>query len=173
MNKAVKYGIIATASTGLILLSRYMYKQIQEAKNWDFLMGKSYFGSIKLVNNKPVLKGSVEINFINKSDFKATIKDMDIQVFSKDIRIGSIQKPQVITILPKNSTLLVFDLTLDTNEIVDKWNVLLGTALTSKNIPLDFVGQFKVKMPWGFMKVPVKYSTTGKDLKKMYDTYYG
>jgi hypothetical protein len=50
---------------------------------------------------------------------------------------------------------------------------LVASALTTKDLPLDFVGTFKVKTLFGFTSIPVRFSTTGKELKSLYDTYYG
>ncbi len=173
MDNKLKYTIIGLASIGTAVIGRYLYVNFVRLKNWDFQYNGIIPKDVSFVNNKPKISGEVSITFLNKSDITATIKDIDVQAFAKGVRLGAVNRATPLTIMPSSGTNVVFGVNFDTDEIVNQWNVLLGTALQTKNIPLDFVGQFKMKVLGGWIKIPVKYSTTGKDLKKMYDTYYG
>jgi LEA14-like dessication related protein len=121
----------------------------------------------------PQAKGVVYLTFINKSNFKAVIKDLDIKVFSTNAQIGSITEPQETTIEPNGKSRVKMTITFDPKAVFTNWRSLVASALTTKDLPLDFVGTFKVKTLFGFTSIPVRFSTTGKELKSLYDTYYG
>jgi LEA14-like dessication related protein len=115
----------------------------------------------------------VYLTFVNKSNFKAVIKDLDIKVFSSNAQIGSITEPQETTIEANGKSRVKLTLTFDPKAVFNNWKTLVASALTTKDLPLDFVGTFKVKTLFGFTSIPVRFSTTGKELKSLYDTYYG
>jgi len=154
------------------LMGRYVYRNIVLAKDYDFKFNGFIPTGIRLTGDDPKISGKASLQFINKSDIKAVIKDINIQVFSKNVRLGAIEKPEVVSIAPKGFTTFNFDISFNPKSVVDNWRILTSTIINDKNIPMDFVGQLKVDTAFGFIKIPIKYSTTGKDLYALYQQYY-
>lgn len=166
--KANKVLLITGASLAGVALARYIYRNVLLANQWDY----SVDGFV-LTKLTPQAQGVVFLTFINKSNFQAVIKDLDIKVFSSNAQIGSITEPQETTIEANGNSRVKMTLTFDPKAVFNNWRTLVASALTTKDLPLDFVGTFKVKTLFGFTSIPVRFSTTGKELKSLYDTYYG
>jgi len=166
--KANKVLLITGASLAGVALARYIYRNVLLANQWDY----SVDGFV-LTKLTPQAQGVVFLTFINKSNFQAVIKDLDIKVFSSNAQIGSITEPQETTIEANGNSRVKMTLTFDPKAVFNNWKTLVASALTTKDLPLDFVGTFKVKTLFGFTSIPVRFSTTGKELKSLYDTYYG
>lgn len=166
--KANKILLITGASLAGVALARYIYRNVLLANEWDY----SVDGFV-LTQLTPQAQGVVYLTFINKSNFKASIKDVDIKVFSTNAQIGSITEPAETTIEPNGKSRVKLTLSFDPKAVFKNWKTLVASALTTKDLPLDFVGNFKVKTLFGWTSIPVRFSTTGKELKSLYDTYYG
>ena len=166
--KANKILLITGASLAGVALARYIYRNVLLANQWDY----SVDGFV-LTQLTPQAQGVVYLTFINKSNFKASIKDVDIKVFSTNAQIGSITEPAETTIEPNGKSRIKLTLSFDPKAVFKNWKTLVASALTTKDLPLDFVGNFKVKTLFGWTSIPVRFSTTGKELKSLYDTYYG
>jgi len=166
--KANKILLITGASLAGVALARYIYRNVLLANEWDY----SVDGFV-LTQLTPQAQGVVYLTFINKSNFKASIKDVDIKVFSTNAQIGSITEPAETTIEPNGKSRIKLTLSFDPKAVFKNWKTLVASALTTKDLPLDFVGNFKVKTLFGWTSIPVRFSTTGKELKSLYDTYYG
>lgn len=154
-------------------MGRYLFLNFIKLKAWDFSYNGLTIKDVSFVGNKPKVSAEVSITLINKSDFVAKIKDINIQVFSKEVRLGSVERPEELTIKAKGSSEVKFLINFNSDGLIDNWKLLAGTLLSTSNLPIDFVGQLKMNIAGIWTKVPIKYSTTGKDLKNMYETYYG
>lgn len=166
--KANKILLITGASLAGVALIRYIYRNVLLANQWDY----SVDGFV-LTQLTPQAKGVVFLTFVNKSNFKAIIKDLEVKVFSSNAQIGSITEPQETTIEANGQSRVKLTLIFDPKSLFTNWKTLVASALTTKDLPLDFVGNFKVKTLFGFTSIPVRFLTTGKELKSLYDTYYG
>jgi len=164
MNKRNLY--IGGAVIAVAILGRILYKNIYLAGKWDFNIGR-----FKIDKFKP-LTVTQTIEFINKSNFKVTVKDINIEVLTQGVKIGSIVKNEEQTIAGKGVSPFQITYVVDAN-IKDKKTSqaieeLASAILDKKDLPLDFVGKVKVKGLLGYTKVPILYSTTGKNLYQMY-----
>ena len=166
--KANKVLLVTGAGLAGIAVLRYVYRNILLANQWDY----SVDGFV-LTQLTPQAQGVVYLTFINKSNFKAVIKDIDVKVFSNNAQIGAITEPNETNIEPNGKSKVKLTLSFDPKAVLNNWRSLIASALTTKDIPLDFVGTFKVKTLFGFTAIPIRFSTTGKELKSLYDTYYG
>ena len=166
--KANKVLLVAGAGIAGVAVLRYVYRNILLANQWDY----SVDGFV-LTQLTPQAQGVVYLTFINKSNFKAVIKDIDVKVFSNNAQIGAITEPIETNIEPNGKSKVKLTLSFDPKAVLNNWRSLIASALTTKDIPLDFVGTFKVKTLFGFTAIPIRFSTTGKELKSLYDTYYG
>ena len=165
--KANKVLFIVGAGLAGATIARYIYRNVLLANQWDY----SVDGFV-LTQLTPQAQGVVYLTFINKSNFKAVVKDIDVKVFTNNAQIGSITEPNEINIEPNGNSKVKLTLSFDPKAVLNNWRSLIASALTTKDIPLDFVGTFKVKTLFGFTAIPIRFSTTGKELKSLYDTYY-
>lgn len=165
--KANKILLITGATLAGAAIARYVYRNVLLANEWDFnVIG---FRINKLL---PTAEGVVTLEFINKSNFSATIKDIDILAFTSGVKLGSIMEAKETTIAPNAKSPISFTINFDPKSLISGWRTIAANALTLKDIPMDFVGNFKIKTVFGWTKVPVRYSTSGKELKSLYDEYY-
>lgn len=160
-------GAVAAGLAGHFVVSNY-----RKATDFDFDFKGFIPTQADLFSANPKIAGRATMGILNKSDIKAEIKDIDIQVFSQGARLGSISQPGLVVIPAKGTFNLTVEVSADPKSIADNWRTLLSTYIASKNIPMDFVGKLKVKTLLGFVKIPIRYSTSGKDLYDLYKKYY-
>ena len=112
------------------------------------------------------------IEFINKSNFKVTVKDINIEVLTQGVKIGSIVKNEEQTIAGKGvspfQVTYVVDASLKDKKTSQAIRELASAILAKEDLPLDFAGTVKIKTFLGWSKVPIMYSSTGKTLYQMY-----
>lgn len=147
-------------------LLRYAYKNYVLATEWDY--------EVSGLQVKKLLPPEISFTFIliNKSTISAKLKSMDIRVFSSGVEIAKIYQPEVIEVAGNGKTAITVNVKLVDENIKKDFLKIAGVALQSKDIPLDFVGNMRLLTPFGWAKIPVKYSTTGKELYELYQTYY-
>jgi len=158
--------ILGSGLAGAAIL-RYIYRNIMLAKQWDYSVD-----NFNLVSVTPELKANMYFGIINKSAFKAMVKDINIKVFSQDKQLSEIVQPNLVEVLPDATTKIFVTIAVNPTQIFTNWNVLLAQILTKKDIELDFVGQMKLKTPFGWSTIPIKFSNTGKNLYNLYQQYY-
>lgn len=161
--------IIGGATVVAAIAFRTLYKNLYLASQWDFSMGT--FG---LKSLRPLIVTQT-IDFINKSNFKLTVRNIKIGVFSNDIKIGQIDRADEQTIGSKGVSKFTLEYaltpTLGNQAAKDAITKVASTYLQTKDLPVDFVGSLEVKTPFGFVTVPVRYSSTGKNLYKLWYDY--
>jgi len=165
--KVNKILLITGATLAGAAIARYVYRNVLLANEWDFNVIE-----FKINRLVPTAEGVVTLEFINKSNFTARIKDIDILAFTSGVKLGSIIESKETTIAPNAKSPVSFTITFDPKSLVSGWRSIAASALTLKDIPMDFVGNFKIKTIFGWTKVPVRYSTSGRELKSLYDEYY-
>jgi LEA14-like dessication related protein len=161
--------IIGGATIVAAIALRTLYKNLYLAGQWDFNMG-----SFGVKSFKPLVITQT-IDFINKSNLKLTVKNIKIGVYSNNIRIGQIDRANEQTIGPKGIPKFTLEYaltpTLGNQAAKDAITKVASTYLQTKDLPVDFVGSLDVKTPFGFVTVPVRYSSTGKNLYKLWYEY--
>ena len=164
MNKRNLY--IGGAVVAVAVLGRILYKNIYLAGKCDFNIGR-----FKIDKFKP-LTVTQTIEFINKSNFKVTVKDINIEVLTQGVKIGSIVKNEEQTIAGKGvspfQVTYVVDASLKDKKTSQAIRELASAILAKEDLPLDFAGTVKIKTFLGWSKVPIIYSSTGKTLYQMY-----
>jgi LEA14-like dessication related protein len=161
--------IIGGATVVAAIAFRTLYKNLYLASQWDF-----YMGTFGLKSLRPLIVTQT-IDFINKSNFKLTVRNIKIGVFSNDIKIGQIDRADEQTIGSKGVSKFTLEYaltpTLGNQAAKDAITKVASTYLQTKDLPVDFVGSLEVKTPFGFVTVPVRYSSTGKNLYKLWYDY--
>lgn len=148
-------------------LLRYVYKNVMLAQQWDYSVD-----SYQLVSVSPTLKFNLYFTIINKSAFEATIKDIDLSIFSQNALLSKIQQSEAYTIKPDGKTQIFVTIEVIPEKIFKNWRDIIAQLIQKKDIDLDFVGNMKVKTPFGFSTIPIKFSNTGKNLYNLYKEYY-
>lgn len=148
-------------------LARYIYKNVMLAAKWDYEVD-----DFKMVEFTPRLKGNFHFTITNKSALTATIKDIDLKVFSDGKQLSSIYQVGPYQVAADGKTKIFVTIDVKPDDIFKNWRTLLAQVIAKKDIDLDFVGTMKLKTPLGWIKVPIKYSDTGKNLYLLYKEYY-
>ena len=148
-------------------LLRYLYKNVTLAQKWDYSVD-----DFKLVQVTPRLKANWHFSIINKSAFSAIVKDIDIKVFSEGVELSQIYQTGPYTIQADGKTKIFVTIDIKPEAVFNNWRVLLGQVISKGDIELDFIGNMKLKTPVGWMKIPIRFSNTGKNLYKLYKEYY-
>jgi LEA14-like dessication related protein len=149
-------------------LLRYLYKNVVLAKNWDYSVD-----SFQWVNISPTsLKFNTYFSIINKSAFKAVVKDIDITVISNGKKLANIVQAGPYDVQADGKTSIFVTVDVMPDKIFTNWRVLLAQLIATKDIELNFVGKMKLQTPFGFITVPIQFSNTGKNLYALYKEYY-
>lgn len=170
--KTKHVAMLAAGAVVAGLAGHFVVSNIRKASDFDFEFKGFVPTQADLFSANPRISGRATMGILNKSDINAEIKDIDIQVFSQGARLGSIRQPALIGIPAKGTFNLTVEVSADPKSIADNWRTLLSTYISTKNIPMDFVGRLRVKTIVGFVTIPVRYSTSGKDLYDLYKKYY-
>jgi hypothetical protein len=86
--------------------------------------------------------------------------------------MGSVLQTKPTSIKPDGQSIIKGIVRIEAVNIIDNVRQLFSTIKTTSDIPVDLVGNLEIKSIFGWIKVPVTYSTTGKNLKDLYDEYY-
>jgi hypothetical protein len=148
-------------------LLRYLYKNVMLAQQWDY--GVDDF---KLVSVTPNLKANMHFTILNRSAFKAIIKDIDMVVLSQGKELSKIYQTGPYTINPDGQTKIFITIDVKPENVFNNWRTIASQLIAKQDIELDFVGNFKLKTPFGWVKVPIRFSNTGKELYSLYKQYY-
>lgn len=133
--------------------------QFYKAQGWDWRLTR--FEVLNLTFNQ--LRAYVGIDLKNTSDVSATVEQVEFDVLTDDIFLGSVERPEPLTI-DGNAT-KNFDFVININLLVAQ-NLFptILKALTDKDLPLTFVGSFVVRKAGVKFNVPFTYNTTIREL---------
>jgi len=152
------------------ILGRIVYKNLYLAGQWDFRMG-----TFALKTLKP-LTITQTIDFINKSNIKVKVKDIQITALTNGVKIGEINAPEEQEIEGKGFSPFTITYVLNPNlgdqKVKDALTKSVASYLNTKDIPVDFIGRVKVKTLFGYTEIPIRYSSTGKNLYQIWYEYY-
>jgi hypothetical protein len=166
MNKT-KILLYGGAGLGLAAILRYVYKNAQLVGKWDYSVD-----DFKMVEFTPRLKGNFHFTLINKSAFSAQVKDIDLKVFTDGKQLSSIYQAGPYMIAPDGKTKIYITIDVKPSDVINNWRTIFSQIISTSDIKLDFIGNMKLKTPIGWVRVPIRYSDTGKNLYKLYKEYY-
>ncbi len=167
MNNTTKFLVVAGGSIGAFAILNYVYRTISLAQKMEL----EYEGFI-VRTITPELSGVVSLNIRNKSDLTLTIKNVDIKLFAGKVEVGSLIQPKELSIKPNDKSLIRLDIRVNYKSLIDGFGQIKKVIKSVNDLPIDIIGVADVKSIFGWVKMPLKYSTSGKDLKELYDTYY-
>lgn len=134
-------------------------KQYYKAQGWDWELKDFQVLNLSLSR----LRAFVAIELKNTSSVVATVQDVEFDVYTNEVYLGRVSRPEPYTI-PANST-KDFDFVADVN--LQYTNAIFPTlvkALRELDLPLSFRGSFVVRQGVVAGKIPFEYDTTLKEL---------
>jgi LEA14-like dessication related protein len=167
MEKASKILLAIGGGIGAFAIFRYVYKTVSLAQSMEL----QYEGFI-IKTITPQLSGVVSLNIVNKSDLTLTLKNVDIKLFAGTAEVGSLVQSKELDILPNGKSLIRLNININYDSVIEGFGQIKNIIKTTNDLPIDIIGVADIKSIFGWVKIPLKYSTTGKDLKALYDTYY-
>lgn len=167
MNNLSKGLLIVGGGLASYALLNYAYKNV-------ILVGKLDYSIVNVQITKllPTIEGFASIVIKNKSQIGVDVRNVDLKLFLDNVEMGSVLQTKPTSIKPDGQSIIKGYVRIEAKNIVDNAKQLFSTIKTTSDIPVDLVGNLEIKSILGWVKIPVKYSTTGKDLKALYDEYY-
>jgi hypothetical protein len=168
MKTASKILIAVGGGLGAFALSRYVYKTVVLANQWDF-----EFVSITPTGIYPSLDGELVMKIINVSNVRLDMRNINFDVFSAGVKIGQIVNPKEINIAPNGNSFINVKLKVEYKNLLKALGSSYQAVKTLKDVPIDIRGTLELKGFLGWTTLPITYSTSGKELKAMYDESNG
>ena len=151
--------LIGVAAFLVYTIWRKGAKQYYKAQGWDWELKDFQVLNLSLSR----LRAFVAIELKNTSSVVATVQDVEFDVYTNEVYLGRVSRPEPYTI-PANST-KDFDFVADVN--LQYTNAIFPTlvkALRELDLPLSFRGSFVVRQGVVAGKIPFEYDTTLKEL---------
>jgi hypothetical protein len=159
--KTIFKTLLFLGGAGLVVgIGRYIVRQGRLLKEWDFKVDK-----FRLKTIMP-LSVAFDFIFINKSAVQAEIKNIKINVFTdSNAKIGTITKAGPLIINADAESPLSVDITVDGKDIKKETVVAVTRAvLDKKDLPLYFIGTAQLRAGFGWVTLPIKSNSSGKEL---------
>jgi hypothetical protein len=163
-NKILLYSGLGLAGATIL---RYVYKNGVLATKWDYSIDE-----FKLISVVPKIRTNMYFTIINKSAFKATIKDIDITVLTEEKPVSKIIQAGPYEIAADGKTKIYVSIDVKPEDISSNWRMIVAQIIKNNDIALDYVGTMKVKTPLGWVKIPIMFSNTGREMYDYYKKYY-
>ena len=167
MNNPSKVLLVIGGGLASFAILRYAYKTLSLAQKME--VGYEGF-IIKTVT--PQLSGVVTLYIKNLSDLTLTLKNIDIKLFAGQVEIGSLTQAKESIILPNDKSLIRLNININYESVFQGFGQIKTVIKSQNDLPIDIIGVADVKSIFGWIKMPLRYSTTGKDLKELYNQYY-
>lgn len=154
--------------TAIIYLGIYLFEQYELGKNINWQVNNWAFDNITPTS----IDFLISISIFNNSDFSATLKNVDLIVFINGIQGGTITDIFNIFIPAKGPGLVQLKIKVLKQTLQNMGLQILDEIISKKNIPIDIIGNFKLKSLVGAVTIPIQYSTNYKNLKSLYLQYF-
>jgi LEA14-like dessication related protein len=167
MNTLSKGLLIVGGGLASYALLNYAYKNV-------ILVGKLDYKIVNVQITKllPTIEGFASIVITNKSQIAVDVRNVDLKLFLDNVEMGSVLQTKTTSIKPDGKSIIKGIIRIEAVNIVENAKQLFSTIKATSDVPVDLVGNLEIKSLLGWVKIPVTYSTTGKNLKELYDKYY-
>lgn len=163
-----KLGLIIIALGGLTL-AYYLYEQYTIVKKFTYQITGVTVKSVSTT----AINLLVGFSITNMSEFSAHITNVDLKAYINNVFSGTITN-QLDIIIPQNGVGQVqVDLTILLAAVGTQIFSIISTITEGTKLDLDIIGTITIKTPLFPIKLPIKYSATGKDLVAMYKQNIG
>lgn len=167
MNNLSKGLLIVGGGLASYALINYAYKNV-------ILVGKLDYKIVNVQITKllPTIEGFASIVITNKSQIGVDVRNVDLKLFLDNVEVGSVLQNKPTSIKPDSQSIIKGFIKIEATNIVNNAKQLFSTIKTTSDVPVDLIGNLQIKSLFGWVRIPVTYSTTGKNLKALYDEYY-
>jgi LEA14-like dessication related protein len=167
MNNLSKGLLIVGGGLASYALLNYAYKNVMLVSKLDYSIVNA-----QITKLLPTIEGFASIVITNKSQIGVDVRNVDLKLFLDNVEVGSVLQTKPTSIKPDGKSIIKGFIRVEAKNIVDNAKQLFTTIKTTSDVPVDLVGNLEIKSLLGWVKIPVTYSTTGKNLKALYDEYY-
>jgi LEA14-like dessication related protein len=167
MNTLSKGLLIVGGGLASYALLNYAYKNVMLVSKLDYSIV-----NVQITKLLPTIEGFASIVIKNKSQIGIDVRKVDLKLFLDNVEMGSVLQTKPTSIKPDGQSIIKGIVKIEAVNIVDNAKQLFSTIKMTSDIPVDLVGNLEIKSIFGWVKIPVTYSTTGKNLKDLYDEYY-
>lgn len=141
-------------------LYRYYLKQI------DFLKDVTY--QITGVRIKSISASLVSLDIsakiFNASNVEAIVKQIYLDVFINNVKVGVVNEVKDIPILPQQSSDVTFNFSFNPRLVVSNIRDVLSFSIAAKDLNIDMNGYVKVKSAFISSTIPFEYKNNLKSL---------
>jgi LEA14-like dessication related protein len=163
MNNTSKVLLAIGSGLGAFALGRYVYKSLYLASLWDFEVI-----SIRHTSILPRLDGILEFAIINKSAVRLEMRNLDLKVITSGIQIGQISQDSNLNIAPNGRTTISIKIGVEYKALIKALGATYRSVKSFSDFPIDVRGTIDVKGVFGYIALPIRYTTSGQEL---YDEY--
>jgi LEA14-like dessication related protein len=163
MNNTSKVLLAIGSGLGAFALGRYVYKTIFLASLWDFEVI-----SIRHTSILPRLDGILEFAIINKSNVRLEMRNLDLKVITSGIQIGQISQDSNLSIAANGRTTISIKIGVEYKALIKALGATYRSVKSFSDFPVDIDGTIDVKGVFGYITLPIRYTTSGQEL---YDEY--
>lgn len=147
----------------------YLYEQFNIAKNFTYRIIGFSVGSVD-AEHINILVG-FELN--NASNFSVNVSQVFLNGYLQGVYAGYIQNNFNIIIPANGVGNIQLTITLLNKQLLSNIASVIGGLGNLANYDIDIIGYAKLKTFLFPIKIPIKYSTTGKDLTNLYREAFG
>jgi LEA14-like dessication related protein len=136
----------------VVIMLYYAYRQYEKLYDYDYKISRVKFDAFGLKH----IKGSLFIEFENKSNIDILIKDLDINMYVNDVLISKVI-PTGETFINSNS-ISTIELKFDAvpNQILALKNIFaLNGILNKEKVLIGFFGNIKISKPPFTVNIPI------------------
>lgn len=150
----IRYKSIALlAGLGLIGFAVYRYykRQVKFLEDITYKVIGFKFRKLSIES----VSVDITTRIFNASNIEATVKEMYLDAFINEVKIGNVNEVKDILILPQKSSDVTFNFTFDPRLVGANIVSILTGSVAAKDIIFDVKGFIKVKS--GFLTLPLPF----------------
>lgn len=141
-------------------LYRYYLKQIDFLKDFTYQVTGVRIRSI----STSLVSLDISAKIFNASNVEATIKQIYLDVFINNIKVGNINEVKDIPIVPQGSSDVTFNFSFNPRLVALNIKDLLSFSLAAKDLVIDMNGYVKVKSAFISSTIPFEYKNNLKSI---------
>jgi LEA14-like dessication related protein len=162
MNKLRPFFIVGGLGVIGFALYRYYLKQI------NFLKEITY--QVTGLNIRSITANQVSIDITTKiynaSNVEATVKEIFLDIFINNVKVGNVNEVKDILILPRQTTEITFNFSFNPRLIGKNLLDIISLSVAAKDVIFDAKGYIRVKSSFITTSIPFEYQNNIKSLIK-------
>lgn len=158
MKKARPFIIAGGVAIIAVALYRYYQRQINFLKDITYQITGVRIRSI----SSSIVSLDITAKIYNASNVEATVKEMYLDVFINNTKVGNVNEVKDILILPQKSTEITFNFSFNPRVIGANVKDLISFSLAAKDVVISLNGYVKVRSSFITATVPFEYQNNLK-----------